>query len=215
MNDRGESARGEGRPGGRTPRAAKLADEPVRPYGIERHRHLFAAWAAGRAASVKGCRFKVEQGLDILESCGFDEDFATPERLPAPTKTDVCHRAWRRLVVSQAARHNLTFTHGVAAKLINCYLKSRLVCGGYHADARVKSLHPPIDDVMLRTLVRLDIGGYQKEWQRRIPWRTSGRHLGLLFDTWLGTTKCCNPHPAPTRAKPFRIQVFEVPVSCP
>ena len=49
----------------------------------------------------------------------------------------------------------------------------------------------------------------------RIPWRTSGRHLGLLFDTWLGTTKCCNPHPAPTRAKPFRIQVFEVPVSCP
>ena len=166
MSDRGESARGEGRPGGRTPRAAKLADEPVRPYGIERHRHLFAAWAAGRAASVKGCRFKVEQGLDILESCGFDEDFATPERLPAPTKMDVCHRAWRRLVVSQAARHNLTFTHGVAAKLINCYLKSRLVCGGYHADARVKSLHPPIDDVMLRTLVRLDIGGYQKEWQR-------------------------------------------------
>ena len=27
--------------------------------------------------------------------------------------------------------------------------------------------------------------------------------------------KCCSPHPAPTRAKPFRIQVFEVPVSCP
>ena len=68
--------------------------------------------------------------------------------------------------MSQAASHNLTFTHGVAAKLINCYLKSRLVCGGYHADARVKSLHPLIDGVMLRTLARLNIGGYRKEWQR-------------------------------------------------
>ena len=68
--------------------------------------------------------------------------------------------------MSQATCHNLTFTHGVAAKLINCYLKSRLVCGGYHTDARVKNLHPPIDDVMLRTLARLDIGGYRKEWQR-------------------------------------------------
>ena len=138
----------------------------MRRYGIERHRHLFAAWAAGRAASVTGCRFKVKQGLDILESCGFDEDFATPERLPALAKTDVYHRAWRRQVVSQAERHNLTFTHGVAAKLINCYLKSRLVCGGYHTHARVRNLHPPIDDVMLRTLARQDIGGYRKEWQR-------------------------------------------------
>ena len=135
-------------------------------YSIEQHRHLFAAWAAGRAASVVGCRFKVEQGLDILESCGFDEDFTTPERLPAQAKMDVCHRVWRRRVVSQAVGHNLTFTHGVAAKLINCYLKSRLVCGGYHDDARVKNLHPPIDDVMLRELARLDVGGYRKEWQR-------------------------------------------------
>ena len=66
--------------------------------------------------------------------------------------------------MSEAARQNLTFTHGLAAKLISCYLKSRLVCGGYHTDARVKSLHPPIDDMMLRTLARLDIGGYRKEW---------------------------------------------------
>ena len=66
--------------------------------------------------------------------------------------------------MSQAARRNLTFTHGVAAKLINCYLKSRFVCGRYHAHTRVASLHPPIDDVMLRTLARQDISGYRKEW---------------------------------------------------
>ena len=96
----------------------------------------------------------------------FDETFATPDRLLAPAGTDVCHRAWRKLVVREAARHNLAFTHGVAAKLINYYLKSRFVCGGHHADVRVQSLHPPIDDVMLSTLARLDIGGYRKEWQR-------------------------------------------------
>ena len=37
--------------------------------------------------------------------------------------------------MSQAARRNLTFTHGVAAKLINnCYMKSRFVCGRYLRD---------------------------------------------------------------------------------
>ena len=45
--------------------------------------------------------------------------------------------------MSQAARRNLTFTHGVAAKLINCYLKSRFVCGGYHAHARGRACTHP------------------------------------------------------------------------
>ena len=143
MSDRDQSEGRERRPGGRTQRAFRLVDKPARPYGIERHRHLFDAWAAGRAASVAGRRFRVEQGLDILESCGFDDTFVTPERLPAPIRTDVCHRAWRKQVMSQAARRNLTFTHGVAAKLINCYLKSRFVCGGYHAHARGRACTHP------------------------------------------------------------------------
>jgi hypothetical protein len=37
------------------------------PYSIEEHRHRFAVWAAGRAATVNGCRFKVEQGKEIIE----------------------------------------------------------------------------------------------------------------------------------------------------
>ena len=154
MIDRGQSDGREQRPGGRRRRAFCLADKPARPDGIERHRHLFAAWAAGRAASVEGCRFRVDQGLDILESWGFDDTFATPEPLPAPTRTSVCHRAWRKRVMSQAARRNLTFTHGVAGKPTNCYLKSRFVCGGYRAHALLKSLHPLIDVVILRTLAR-------------------------------------------------------------
>lgn len=89
-------------------------------------------------------------------------------------KDGSCHRKWRRRVVIQVERHYLLFTHGVAAKLINCYLKSRLVCGRYHADARVKSLHPPIDAVILRTLAQ---AGY-----RRMP---EGMEERTLVETGL------------------------------
>jgi hypothetical protein len=134
-------------------------------YDIERHRHLFAAWAASRAASVKGCRFTVLQGRTILEAAGFDEDCATPECLPTPQAIDDTHRRWRADIVKRARARGLRFTHGVAAKLINCYLKSRFVCGRYSADSRVQHLHPPIDNVLLTTLAKRDIGGYAKQWR--------------------------------------------------
>jgi len=135
-------------------------------YRIERHIHLFAAWAASRAASVKGCRFKVEQGRAILEAAGFKADFPTPDQLPASKGMNQEHRRWRASVINAAKSQGLTFTHGVAAKLINIYLKCRFICGGHHGHERVHDLHPPIDDVLLRTLADLDIGGYAKQWRK-------------------------------------------------
>jgi hypothetical protein len=141
-------------------------------YEIEQHKHLFAAWAAGRAASVKGCRFSVEHGREVLEACGFTYQFATPEQLPTAERIDDQHRRWRNAAIRTAESHGLSFTHGVAAKLINIYLKSRFVCGGRHSHERVHNLHPPIDDVLLAELGRLDIGGYAKHWRqaRRTRW---------------------------------------------
>lgn len=141
-------------------------------YGIERHHHRFAAWAASRAASVKGCRFSVEQGRTILEACGFKGEFSKPEQVPASEDMDKKHRQWRAGVIEAAKSQGLTFTHGVAAKLINCYLKGRFVCGGHHAHERVRNLHPPIDDVLLKTLADQDVGGYAKQWRqaRRRRW---------------------------------------------
>jgi hypothetical protein len=136
------------------------------PYDIKRHQHLFAAWAASRAASVKGCRFKVQQGRNILEACGLNADFSTPEDLPEPKDMDEKHRQWRAEIINAAELQGLKVTHGVAAKLINCYLKSRFVCGGQHAHERVQKLHPPIDAVLLKTLADLDIGGYAKQWRQ-------------------------------------------------
>jgi hypothetical protein len=66
----------------------------------------------------------------------------------------------------------LTFSHGVAAKLINIYLKSIYVCGSNYNDPKVKAIHPPIDSVLLDALYKQNIAGKRKEWQsaRKARW---------------------------------------------
>jgi hypothetical protein len=135
-------------------------------YTIEEHQHRLAAWAAGRAASVKGCRFTVRQAKAILESAGFNTGFATASALPVPTHIDSMHRHWRKDIIKAAAKQKLTFTHGVAAKLINCYLKVRFVCEGQHEHERVRCLHPPIDEVLLKELARQNVGGFSRQWRQ-------------------------------------------------
>jgi hypothetical protein len=149
--------------------------EALLPYGIELHQHRFAAWAASRAASVVNCRFGVEQGRAILEACGFTAGFCKPDRLPDPEPqvVDAVHREWRADIVRAAKSRGLPFTHGVAAKLVNIYLKSRFVCGGHYEHPRVQSLHPPIDSVLLRTLAAANVGGYGKDWKRAAKTRWS------------------------------------------
>ncbi len=68
-------------------------------YSIEEHKHRFAAWAAGRAATVTGCRFKVEDGKKIIESSGLMEVAKSIENLPIPSKFDSSHREWRERVI--------------------------------------------------------------------------------------------------------------------
>lgn len=65
------------------------------------------------------------------------------------------------------------FTHGIAAKIINLYLKSRFVCGGYHAHERVQSLHPPIDSLLLLRLAQLNLGGHATAWKHAAQKRWS------------------------------------------
>ena len=127
-------------------------------YALAEHHHRFAAWAASRAASVKGCRFSVEQGKAIIDAVGLAEKVANP---PSADQIDDAHRAWRRALIEAANAHGLKFTHGVAAKLINVYFKAR------HADQ-----HPPIDAVLLIQLADGNFGGFRAVWKkaRRIRW---------------------------------------------
>jgi hypothetical protein len=135
------------------------------PYTIEEHKHRFAAWAASRAASVNGCRFEVEQGKSILEEAGLNRLLEDPESLPLSQDVDLQHRRWRDKVIRAATGLGLTFTHGVAAKLINIYLKAGFVCGGYHEHERVRALHPPIDSLLMDELSRQNVGGCRPIWE--------------------------------------------------
>ena len=135
-------------------------------YTIAEHQHRLAAWAAGRAASVKGCRFTVQQAKGFLEAAGFVAEFASPTALPSPVDMDRTHRSWRKAIVKAAKAKKIEITHGVAAKLINIYLKVRFVCGGHHEHERVKCLHPPIDAVLLNELARENLGGLAKQWRK-------------------------------------------------
>ncbi len=137
------------------------------PYTIEEHHHRLAAWDASSSASASPlCRFKVYKGVAILEACGFIATFSSPSQLPAPTDLFTQHRQWRADVIAAANNEGLVFTHGIAAKLINCYLKVRFVCGGHHADARVQALHPPIDELLLKELAAVNFGGEAKKWRK-------------------------------------------------
>jgi len=134
-------------------------------YTIDLHTHRFAAWAAGRAASANGNRFSVEQGRAWLEAAGFDETFEVGA-LPAPEKTDVTHRTWRRTIIRHAAKDAKELSHGQAAKLINVYLKARFVCGGFSKCPSVAALHPPIDRVLLNRLIKTDFAGEKAIWRK-------------------------------------------------
>ena len=79
----------------------------------------------------------------------------------------------RQKAIETAKRKKITnFTHGVAAKLINMYLKVGFVCGGHYENERVKALHPPIDSLLLDTLSKENVGGLKAEWNRfrRVRW---------------------------------------------
>ena len=93
--------------------------------------HRFAAWAAATAARVSPkCRFKAGDGVAILEGLGFGPGYGKPDKLPLPSRFDNQHRKWRVKAIKLAKARRIGMSHGVAAKLINFYLKSRFICWG-------------------------------------------------------------------------------------
>lgn len=143
-------------------------------YSIDVHSHRLAAWQAGTAASASPvCRFRVSIGEKLLREAGLGPELSVPAQLPSRDELDQSHQRWRDVIIAGATREGLGFTHGIAAKLINCYLKARFVCGGHHDNERVQHLHPPIDAVLLKELARWNVGGFKKQWRAFEQYRWS------------------------------------------
>lgn len=134
-------------------------------YNIQEHKHRFASWAACRAASTSSlCRFRVRDGVSWLELSGLDAEFQIND-LPEPEVFNDWHKEHRDYIVDVAKKTYPQFTHGIAAKLINIYMKSRFLCEGYVDDPRIKAFHPPIDSVLLMSLSDENVGGYRRQWK--------------------------------------------------
>lgn len=158
--------------------SSNAASSPVPvAYNINLHVHRLAAWTASTAASsAKGKRFTVAQGVAMLEAVGLHRLVGSTDNLPAPDDVDATHRRWRQSTIEAAAALGLPFfTHGLAAKLINVYLKTVFVNPAYAADPRVMALHPPIDRELLDGLSRSRLGA-AKTWRRLrdAAWSTYG-----------------------------------------
>jgi len=132
-------------------------------YTIAEHQHRLAAWAAGRAASVRGKNaFAVETAKRWIEATPLPEFIPSPANIPDAGEFDEKHKEWRESMITAAKPQ--VISHGTAAKLINAYLKVGVVCAGHHEKA--KHLHPPIDRLLLNALAEHNVGGHKSIWKK-------------------------------------------------
>ncbi len=142
-------------------------------YNIKTHIHLYSSWAASRAASVITNRFTVEKGQLILSKSKIKSFITNPGKLPNIKNFDKEHLSWRKeLIGLSSGVMKKPLTHGIAAKMINIYLKSIIICGGYHDHPKAEAVHPPIDSVLLKALAKENYNDKQKFWRKanKIAW---------------------------------------------
>ena len=158
-------------------------------YTINYHRHVFAAWAAGRASHTAAdfCHYSVEDAHDLLKAVGFGKTITKPGHLPRLQDLDDWHRKMRSSIIRRGnyltfgddGEWQCQFTHGIAAKLINVYVKSAFVCGPHYKHPRISGFHPPIDRLLLQALKQKD-----KNEERNEFWSESVRPGGLPWTQW-------------------------------
>ena len=134
-------------------------------YDIHEHRHRVAVWGAGRAYSRQGPGHTIAVAKHLIEKSGLGA-INTADQLPPPDKMDAFIHERIEAVMTAAhgifytkrakgepdARKSLHCTYGRAQKLVNMYLKLKIVCAGYHDHPYVKAINPPLDAVLLKAL---------------------------------------------------------------
>lgn len=122
-------------------------------YDIHQHKHSYAIWAASRAwnRKLKGGSLALSQRL--IELAGLKSVQSPVDIGP---DVDVWLLETMRLIVEYANQNQIHgINYGRAQKLVNIYLKTKLVCGGYESHPKVSQLHPPLDSELLKGLRRV------------------------------------------------------------
>ncbi len=140
-------------------------------YDLAEHRHRFAVWAAARAAQ-RGFT-SVENLRAALEATDVRAVLAAPETLQLQASAfDALHRRWCSVICSAlSARQVEKVTYGRAAKLVAVYLKATVIMGGNWDTPFGRSMHPPIDRILLHRLASCDtIKSPHKTGWKAISW---------------------------------------------
>ena len=144
----------------------KIKKENIEKYGQEEHVFRYAAWAASTAAGAsQKCRFKVSKGLKLLEEADLNKLAKGFHYLEDVEGFDIWHdekceeltKKAKEILNDTKSGEKPRFTYGVAAKLLNCYLKTIFVTqfiGSLSANERekVSAIHPPIDRLLLNSI---------------------------------------------------------------
>lgn len=143
-------------------------------------KHRYAAWCACSAATSPNCRFKVKQGVEIIESSKALTYFSHNWRVPyLVSDFDLLHRKMRQEIVAKAKKMEIAgFTHGVASKVINMYLKTLHVVpilAMYEhlpkaQQEKINIFHPPIDGELIKALIKNNPCGKKAELKKLPPW---------------------------------------------
>lgn len=127
-------------------------------YDLNEHQHRFAAWCASTAARASSkCRFPVRVGRAIIEDARL-KSWSTilPEEKDFDQKHDEMCVSITEISKSYVGNTLAApFAYGVAAKLVNCYLKTIFTNRPCRS---VDYIHPPIDRLLIQELKNLNIG---------------------------------------------------------
>lgn len=172
-------------------------------YDIYEHRHRLAVWGAGRANQRRWPGFTMAVATHLIEQSGLSE-IKSPEDLPQPAGVDqfIAELIERMATVAGTIKYQpksddasgrnilldpqpLEFSHGRGQKLVNVYLKTKLVCAGWESHPSVAALHPPLDGVLLDSM-------RSYTWSERGKLAAARRALmeaQRLCDTWTSFDK--------------------------
>jgi len=163
-------------------------------YHPAEHRFRFAAWAASTAArsARRVCTFPVSAGAQLLRMSDLKWLSLGSHWLPHSREDfDQAHHRWCEAILRRGLSEiSPSFTYGIAAKLVNCYLKALFLQTKMGLpfdpyadrdeigwDRSTRFLHPPIDRVLMEEAARRSDSIMKKRWKKliRIGWSKFSR----------------------------------------
>lgn len=136
----------------------------IQNYTIAEHRDIFSAWCACTASRAsQKCRFKVQTGIQVLKLSKIDS-LSLDQALPNfnHDNFDSWHDQMCASLIESAKKMKVQgFSYGVAAKMLNCYIKA---CYLSNLD-KYPFIHPPIDRLLLGNLSKQNFANKGALWK--------------------------------------------------